>query len=55
MATTVTPTIEALAQLALIAIIRTFLNYFLSKELETELSMEKERSQLAAQDNLRDC
>jgi uncharacterized membrane protein len=51
---TVTPTIEALAQLALIAIIRTFLNYFLSQELETELSMEKERSQLAAQDNLRD-
>ncbi|CCH92425.1 conserved hypothetical protein [Microcystis aeruginosa PCC 9432] len=53
-ATTVTPTIEALAKLALIAIIRTFLNYFLSQELETELSMEKERSQLAAQDNLRD-
>ena len=38
-ATTVTPTIEALAKLALIAIIRTFLNYFLSQELETELSM----------------
>jgi len=53
-ATTVTPTIEALAQLALIAIIRTFLNYFLSKELETELAREKEQSQLAARYNLRD-
>ncbi|AKV66178.1 MULTISPECIES: hypothetical protein [Microcystis] len=33
---------------------RTFLNYFLSQELETELALEKERSQLADQDNLRD-
>lgn len=35
LATTITPTLEALARLAAIAIIRTFLNYFLNKELET--------------------
>jgi uncharacterized membrane protein len=45
-ATTVAPSLEALAKLALIAIIRTFLNYFLSKELETELALEKERGEL---------
>jgi uncharacterized membrane protein len=41
LATTVAPTLQSLAQLALIAVIRTFLNYFLSKELEAELEMEK--------------
>jgi uncharacterized membrane protein len=41
LATTITPSLESLAQLALIAVIRTFLNYFLSKELEAELEMEK--------------
>ena len=34
--TTVAPSIDALGQLAVIAVIRTFLNYFLSKEIETE-------------------
>lgn len=43
--TTVTPTLEALGKLALIAIIRTFLNYFLSQELEAELKLDQERSQ----------
>jgi uncharacterized membrane protein len=38
--TTVAPTLEALAQLAIVAIIRTFLNYFLSKELEAEIALE---------------
>lgn len=34
--TTVAPTFEALVKLGAIALIRTFLNYFLSKELEEE-------------------
>ena len=45
--TTVTPTLESLTKLALIAVIRTFLNYFLGKELETELALEKEQAKLA--------
>jgi uncharacterized membrane protein len=36
LSTTVSPSLEALASLAIIAVIRTFLNYFLSKELEAE-------------------
>jgi uncharacterized membrane protein len=36
--TTMSPTLEALIQLAVIAVIRTFLNYFLNKELEMEYS-----------------
>jgi uncharacterized membrane protein len=36
LSTTISPSLEALARLAIIAVIRTFLNYFLSKELETE-------------------
>lgn len=35
--TTVAPTADALIRLGAIAIIRTFLNYFLSKELEQEM------------------
>lgn len=46
LSTTIAPSLDALGQLALIAIIRTFLNYFLSKELETELQMEKEQLKL---------
>jgi uncharacterized membrane protein len=38
--TTVAPTLEALGQLAIVAVIRTFLNYFLSKELEAEMALE---------------
>ncbi|HIK43283.1 MAG TPA: DUF1622 domain-containing protein [Leptolyngbyaceae cyanobacterium M65_K2018_010] len=41
--TTVAPTTQELARLGLIAVIRTFLNYFLGKEMETELALERER------------
>ena len=34
--TTITPSFDTLGQLAVIAVIRTFLNYFLSKEIEQE-------------------
>ncbi|MGA4650084.1 DUF1622 domain-containing protein [Citrobacter portucalensis] len=36
LATTVSPTMDELIKLAIIAVIRTFLNYFLSKELEAQ-------------------
>ena len=36
LATTIAPTLQALGKLAAIAIIRTFLNYFLGKEIEKE-------------------
>lgn len=39
--TTVAPTFEALAQLGVIALIRTFLNYFLSKELKEAYELEE--------------
>ena len=39
--TTVAPTLETIGKLGLIAIIRTFLNYFLAKELEVEIELEK--------------
>lgn len=48
--TTVAPTSQDLMRLGLIAIIRTFLNYFLGKEMETELALERERIE---QENLR--
>ena len=41
LATTVSPSLQTLGQLGLIAVIRTFLNYFLGKELEAELEFEK--------------
>jgi uncharacterized membrane protein len=44
--TTVAPTLDSLTRLALIAVIRTFLNYFLGKELETELELEKGQAKL---------
>ncbi|MBR8829830.1 MAG: hypothetical protein N5P05_001214 [Chroococcopsis gigantea SAG 12.99] len=40
--TTVAPTWQDLTQLALIALIRTFLNYFLGKELESEQKLQRE-------------
>ncbi|ERT06496.1 hypothetical protein M595_3568 [Lyngbya aestuarii BL J] len=40
LATTVSPSLQSLAKLGAIAIIRTFLNYFLSKELETERELQ---------------
>ncbi|MEB3191380.1 MAG: DUF1622 domain-containing protein [Snowella sp.] len=47
LATTIAPTLESLGKLGLLALIRTFLNYFLSKELEAELELEKEQSKSA--------
>ncbi len=41
LATTQAPTLETLGKLGLIAVIRTFLNYFLGKELEEEIEFEK--------------
>ena len=38
--TTTAPTLETLGKLAGVAVIRTFLNYFLNKELEFELKKE---------------
>ncbi len=46
LSTTVAPTTQDLIRLALIAIIRTFLNYFLSKEMEAEMALEKEQRRL---------
>lgn len=43
-ASTVAPNLESLAKLAFLAVIRTFLNYFLSKELEAQLALEKEQA-----------
>ena len=43
LATTVAPSLEELCKLALIAVIRTFLNYFLGKELETEYELEEKK------------
>lgn len=41
LATTVDPDLDTLIKLAIIALIRTFLNYFLSKELEHQPNMTK--------------
>lgn len=43
LSTTVAPTTQDLAKLALIAVIRTFLNYFLGREMATEMALERER------------
>ena len=40
--TSIAPSINQLIQLAAIAVIRTFLNYFLNKELETEAKLQRE-------------
>ena len=40
--TTVAPSLEALAKLGALAVIRTFLNYFLSKELTEELAISQQ-------------
>ncbi|WP_236739023.1 DUF1622 domain-containing protein [[Phormidium ambiguum] IAM M-71] len=44
--TTVAPTFDALGKLGLIAVIRTFLNYFLSKELAEEIKANQTLSEL---------
>ncbi|AGY59305.1 DUF1622 domain-containing protein [Gloeobacter kilaueensis] len=51
LATTVAPTFEELGKLALIAVIRTFLNYFLSRELKLEEVSEPAKSPLTRPDN----
>ncbi|GAB4373139.1 MAG: DUF1622 domain-containing protein [Elainellaceae cyanobacterium] len=43
LSTTIAPTLQELGKLALIAVIRTFLNYFLGKELETEYDLEEKK------------
>ncbi|MBE9138192.1 DUF1622 domain-containing protein [Nodosilinea sp. LEGE 07088] len=40
--TTIAPTTEALIRLAVIAVIRTFLNYFLNKEIEIQIEMREQ-------------
>jgi uncharacterized membrane protein len=41
--TTVSPDQQTLITLAILAVVRTLLNYFLGKELETEMALEKGR------------
>lgn len=48
LATTIAPSFEALINLAAIAIIRTFLNYFLTKEIESEVKWQQESHRDAA-------
>jgi uncharacterized membrane protein len=44
-ASTVDPTIQSLTELAILAAVRTFLNFFLQKELEAEERILKERQE----------
>lgn len=46
LATTIAPSLEELGQLALIAIIRTFLNYFLNQELEKQFELQEKHRNL---------
>ncbi len=48
LSTTIAPSLEELGRLAAIAMIRTFLNYFLRKELEAEENKQQMRSEAAA-------
>lgn len=57
--TTIAPSTDALIQLSVIAVIRTFLNYFLNKELEAELELrekaqEQQHHPLSAKDGPKD-
>ena len=45
-ATTVDPTLQTLTELAILAAVRTFLNFFLQKELEAEERVLKERREV---------
>jgi uncharacterized membrane protein len=45
LATTVAPSKEELIRLAIIAVIRTFLNYFLGKELEAQAERQQEKTE----------
>lgn len=44
LSTTISPSFESLGRLGAIALIRTFLNYFLNKELEAEVEYQKTSS-----------
>ncbi|MBD1876078.1 DUF1622 domain-containing protein [Nodosilinea sp. FACHB-131] len=46
LATTVAPTTQDLIKLGVIAVIRTFLNYFLDREMASELALVKEQKTL---------
>jgi uncharacterized membrane protein len=46
LATTIAPTFEELGKLALLALIRTFLNYFLRQELESEKLKQDKMNQI---------
>jgi|WetSurMetagenome_2_1015567.scaffolds.fasta_scaffold21181_4 uncharacterized membrane protein len=48
--TTITPTYENLIQLAAVAIIRTFLTYFLNREIREDLEMLKIKTEADSQD-----
>lgn len=55
--TTVAPSFEALAKLAVIALIRTFLNFFLTKELAAEVSANEHNrsmSSIDAEENIKE-
>lgn len=52
LATTIEPTSDELIQLVIIAVIRTFLNYFLGKELEAEYGLDEQKG-LATEPNRR--
>lgn len=47
--TTIAPSTDALIRLAVIAVIRTFLNYFLNKEIEAELALREKSQELEHQ------
>lgn len=47
-ATTVNPTLQSLTELAILAAVRTFLNYFLQKELEAQESLAAKRAEVVA-------
>jgi uncharacterized membrane protein len=49
LATTIAPSLERLAELALIAIIRTFLNYFLNKELQEQYELQEKSREHSAE------
>lgn len=44
LSTTVAPTTQDLIKLAVIAVIRTFLNYFLDREIAAEMALEREQA-----------
>jgi uncharacterized membrane protein len=46
LSTTISPTFQALGQLGAIALIRTFLNYFLNKELEAETKIQAQLKEI---------